>query len=262
MLDKGFSKSNAEFFSSLSMNAYLNISEFSDIYSDDYDIKFFNYGSTQCYALWDDNDLIYAFRGTELTKLSDIRTDIRFRKTEASEDSFGKVHRGFKDGLDLIWDDLLSHYDNYSPQVSRLLFKRKLSTKKNIFLTGHSLGAALATIAGGRLDDENIYGYTYGSPRVGNSKFRDSFRPKFFRFRNNNDIVTRQPPEMIGYTHVGHLNYFDRKGNHVYGFSRWYMFKQYVLGMLIGLKNFEIDSFWDHPSSKYYELCKKFNSKE
>jgi triacylglycerol lipase len=260
MIDSGFSKANAEFFSELAMNAYLGVSEFSDIYSDNYDIKFFDYGSTQCYALWDDNDLIYAFRGTEIAKLSDIKTDIRFRKTEASDESVGRVHRGFKDGLDLIWDDLLDHFENYSSKEG--LFHRKLSTKKNIFLTGHSLGAALATIAAGRFDDQNVVGYTYGSPRVGNSEFREAFRPKFYRFRNNNDIVTRQPPEFIGYTHVGHLNYFDRKGNHVHGFSRWYMFKQYVLGMLIGLKNFEIDSFWDHSSTKYYELCKKFNSKE
>ena len=175
MLDSGFSKANAEFFSELSMNAYLGVSEFSDIYSDNFDIKFFDSGSTQCYALWDDNDLIYAFRGTEPKKLSDIKTDIRFRKTEASEDSSGRVHRGFKDGLDLIWDDLLDHFE---------------------------------------------------------------------------------------YTHVGHLNYFDRKGNHVHGFSRWYMFKQYIIGMLVGLKNFEIDSFWDHSSVKYHKLCEKFNSRE
>jgi len=249
MLDSGFSKANAEFFSELSMNAYLGVSEFSDIYSDNFDIKFFDSGSTQCYALWDDSDLIYAFRGTEPKKLSDIKTDIRFRKTEASEDSSGRVHRGFKDGLDLIWDDLLDHFENYS-------------VSKNIFLTGHSLGAALATIAAGRLENENVVGYTYGSPRVGNSKFRESFQHQFYRFRNNNDIVTRQPPEIIGYTHVGHLNYFDRKGNHVHGFSRWYMFKQYIIGMLVGLKNFEIDSFWDHSSVKYHKLCQKFNSRE
>ena len=250
MLDPGFSKANAEFFSELSMNAYLEVMEFSDIYSEHFDIKFFNSGSTQCYALWDDNDLIYAFRGTEPKKLSDIKTDIRFRKTEASEDSSGRVHRGFKDGLDLIWDDFLDNFEKNSV------------SKKNVFLTGHSLGAALATIAAGRLGDENVVGYTYGSPRVGNSEFREAFRPKFYRFRNNNDIVTRQPPEFIGYTHVGHLNYFDRKGNHVHGFSRWYMFKQYVIGMLVGLKNFEIDSFWDHSSVKYHKLCKKFNSQE
>jgi triacylglycerol lipase len=260
MIDSGFSKSNAEFFSELSMNAYLGVSEFSDIYSEHFDIKFFNSGSTQCYALWDDNDLIYAFRGTEPKKLSDIKTDIRFRKIEASEDSSGRVHRGFKDGLDLIWDDFLDHFEKNSPMEG--MFHRKLNKKKNIFLTGHSLGAALATIAGGRLDDQNVVGYTYGSPRVGNSEFREAFRPKFYRFRNNNDIVTRQPPEFIGYTHVGHLNYFDRKGNHVHGFSRWYMFKQYLIGMLVGLKNFEIDSFWDHSSTKYHKLCKKFNSQE
>lgn len=255
MLDKEFSKSNAAFFSALSADAYLDVTGFSDIYSDDYDIKFFDVGGTQCYALWDDKDLIYAFRGTEPTQLSDIEADIKFRKVES--DSSGNVHRGFKGALDLIWDDLVIHYNDHI-SIRNVLTRNSV---RNVFLTGHSLGAALATLAGARLGDESTQGYTYGSPRVGDRKFREAFRPQFYRFRNNNDIVTRHPMELVGFTHVGHLNYFDHKGKHVHGFSRMYMFKQFILGMLGGLKRFEIDSFCDHSSGKYRKLCEDFKEK-
>jgi len=59
MLNREFSYKNATFFSGLSMNAYLDVADFSEIYSEKYDIKFFNNGSTQCYGLWDDEDIIF-----------------------------------------------------------------------------------------------------------------------------------------------------------------------------------------------------------
>lgn len=251
MLEREFSFENATFFSGLAMNSYLGVAEFSEIYSEDYDIKFFNKGSTQCYVLWDDKNLIYAFRGTEPTQFADIEADIKFLKTEA--DSEGRVHRGFKEALDLIWDDLVVHY-NSNITVSHILTKNSV---RNVYFTGHSLGAALATLAAARLGDDDSIGYTFGSPRVGNTNFKKAFRPQFYRFRNNNDIVTRHPMELVGFNHVGHLNYFDVDGNHSHGFSRWFMFRQFVFGMWRGIKKLEIDSFHDHSSVKYHELCEK-----
>ena len=242
MNNKGFSKVDALFFAKLSKDAYLSVSEFDDAYFEDYDIHFFDNKGSQCYALWDDTDLIYVFRGTEPTEFADIKADLRFHKVQS--DGIGKVHRGFKGALDVLWDDISYHH-------------KKHIEGRNLYLSGHSLGAALATIAASRIGDENTIGYTYGSPRVGNTTFKKAFTPKFFRFRNNNDIVTRNPFEFVGFDHVGHLNYFDNKGNHRHGFSRFYMFKQYMIGMIGGFLRFEIDSFRDHSSSKYQELCEK-----
>ncbi len=260
MLDKTFSKSNAEFFSELSMNAYLPVEEFVDIYVDKYDIKFFDNGSTQGYSLWDEKDLIYVFRGTEPTKLSDIEADIKFWKT--GSETVGKVHRGFKEALDLIWEELELHHDNNKLIPLHYGYKLLFSKQKlrNVFFTGHSLGAALATLAAARLGNELTQGYTYGSPRVGDKNFVMAFNPEFFRFRNNNDIVTRHPMELIGFKHIGLLNYFDNNGDHTYKFSRFFMFKQFVSGMFSGFFKLKIDSFSDHSSEKYNELCKKFNS--
>ncbi|PGM55117.1 lipase family protein [Bacillus sp. AFS053548] len=66
----------------------------------------------------------------------------------------------------------------------------KLSKKKSLFITGHNYGGALATLA--TLDlvvntkFENIFVYTYGSPRVGNPKFVFKFHQIV---RNSNRVV-------------------------------------------------------------------------
>jgi hypothetical protein len=244
MLNREFSYKNAMFFSGLSMNAYLNVVDFSEIYSEKYDIKFFNNGSTQCYGLWDDEDIIYVFRGTEPTQLSDIEADIKFRKVES--DSIGSVHRGFKGALDLIYDDLLQHYTDYSFDGDK---------PRNVYFTGHSLGAALCTLSASRFGGKDSIGYTFGSPRVGDSEFADSFTPTFYRFKNNCDIVTRHPLELVGFRHIGLLKYFDCNGRVVSGYSRMYLIGQYIWGMCGGLLQFEIDSFNDHSSVGYHECC-------
>ena len=69
-----------------------------------------------------------------------------------------------------------------------------------VWVTGHSLGAALATLATIRLTNDGIPVnglYTYGCPRVGEVKFRSLFEEnvtaRAYRLVNNNDIVARIP---------------------------------------------------------------------
>jgi triacylglycerol lipase len=243
MISRKFSLANGELFSRLSRDAYLKPSEFCNLYVN-HDIKFISHGTTQCYVLWDADDLIYVFRGTEPTKFEDIAADLKFFKTETDSGN-GKVHSGFKGALDLVWDDLVDQHD----------YIDKNHEIKNIYFTGHSLGAALATLAAARFNNEDSVVYTFGSPRVGNRKFRKSYKPTTYRFRNHNDIVTRHPLEIVGFTHVGDLKYFDGEGELKEGFSRVYMFYHWVVGMLTGFLKFEISSFKDHSSVKYNYLC-------
>ncbi len=78
-------------------------------------------------------------------------------------------------------------------------------------MTGHSLGAALATLAADRYG--NVQGlYTYGSQRVGDSDFQADFHVNTHRFVNNTDIVTRLPPAVL-YHHVGQMKYIDSEGH-------------------------------------------------
>lgn len=102
-------------------------------------------------------------------------------------------------------------------------FYNEEGKNRKLFISGHSLGAALATIAAARLAflDNHIHisaVYTIGSPRVFGTEVADIFdatvnhgtkmKDKYFRFRNNNDIVPRVPP--LPYKHVGREIYFDR----------------------------------------------------
>ena len=80
-----------------------------------------------------------------------------------------------------------------------------------------------------------------------------------YRFRNNNDIVTRVPPEWIGYTHKSdELFYFDVDGIPRRGFSRGFMFMQWLKGTYRGLMRDKTrDAFADHSMGDYYNLCKR-----
>jgi predicted lipase len=169
-------------------------------------VKFFESQSTQCYVANNDKFAIVAFRGSEIWKnredfdlnavVADLKTNIDIRLI--NWEPGGKVHRGFKKALDEVWLDLLPHI-------------RKLHGKGcKIWTTGHSLGAALATLFADRYG--HIQGvYTFGSPRVGNGDFKDQVNARIYRIVNNNDIVPRVPPRGV-YVHVGKLKFIDHDG--------------------------------------------------
>ena len=112
--------------------------------------------------------------------------------------------------------------------------KRWTSWQKPVWITGHSLGGALATVAAWRLLKlgVNVKGlYTFGSPRAGNHAFVHDLRVRAFdrgmkipkgegnlaRFVHHMDIVARVPP-IMGWTSViddSTMNPFLDKWDHV-----------------------------------------------
>jgi triacylglycerol lipase len=121
----------------------------------------------------------------------------------------GMVHRGFGEALDSVWPDI------------QAALARFTNTGQSLWFTGHSLGAALATLAVARClfqaPHTPVNGlYTYGSPRAGDFTFGRTFDQEFcdktFRFVNNCDLVTRVPPRCLEFSHVGQLLYFDGDG--------------------------------------------------
>ena len=85
-------------------------------------------------------------------------------------------------------------------------------------MTGHSLGAALATVAANLLCADQPGGlgirglYTYGSPRVGDNGFGRRITVPVYRFRNNTDLVTHVPLGLV-FHHVGRLQFIDSGGS-------------------------------------------------
>ena len=246
-----FDKETALFFAKLSKAAYYTPKAFIHfLRQEDIDpklnYKFIDLDSSQAYVLWDDENFIVAFRGTETQERKDILSDAKFWKKPAWEG--GKVHSGYKEYVDEIWAD-----------IKMLFFQHgtNLETKKTkkVYFTGHSLGGAAATIGAARLGTFVTGCFTYGSPRVGNRAFTKSIFCPVWRFRNKRDLVTRVPTLFMGFKHVGKFCYIDENGTLRIGavsFAR--LFKDSFKSMF----NFTIgDGVLDHSIGDY---CKHINS--
>ena len=160
-------------------------------------LQFFENSGTYCFVAANNRFAIIAFRGSEIWRreehfdaqriLADLKTNIDIRLSDWAEGE--RVHSGFKTALEKIWGEL-------GPEIE------KLQTQGlKIWLTGHSLGAALATLAADRLQD--VQGlYTFGSPRVGDKGFQDHFQVPAYRVVNGKDIVATVPGE-DPFRHIG-----------------------------------------------------------
>jgi Lipase (class 3) len=118
--------------------------------------------------------------------------------TQTSWSVGGEVHLGFAKAL-------LSVY----PWIQAWLLRAQPA---RLLVTGHSLGAALATLTATLTPSAELY--TIGSPRVGNDDFVKLLATRAVkRFVNCADFVTRVPPSpLLGYRHLPQEHYIDRHG--------------------------------------------------
>ncbi|KAL3620086.1 hypothetical protein CASFOL_034998 [Castilleja foliolosa] len=171
-------------------------------------------------AIWRDpkrNRLVIAFRGTEQTRWKDLRTDLMLVPAGLNPERIGgdfktevQVHSGFLSAYDSVRTRLISlikqaigHRDDDSLD---------LLPKWHIYVTGHSLGGALATLLALELSSSQLakHGaicvtmYNFGSPRVGNRIFAEVYNEKVkdsWRVVNHRDIIPTVP-RLMGYCHV------------------------------------------------------------
>jgi hypothetical protein len=165
-------------------------------------IKMFYSTATDTQAfLAESNDgyAVLAFRGTEVGKRQDLAIDARALKVSVLE---GRIHSGFR-----------LAYDSVAKEIERTVLKLP---DIPLYITGHSLGAALATVATQRLEHnlkirEMIAAcYTFGSPRVGDSHYDIEFKSPIYRVVNTTDVVTVIPLLAMGYIHIGDIRYLGR----------------------------------------------------
>ena len=148
-------------------------------------IKTFDNNGTQAILLENDTYIFLGFRGTEVTSIKDIKSDIN-AIIKACE-SGGKVHSGFDEA-----------YSQVAVDIQQFLGQEPFKDKP-LFITGHSLGGALATIAAKELTHEGGIAacYTFGSPRVGNVDWATGIKTPIYRVVNAVDPVTMMPPSGV-----------------------------------------------------------------
>jgi triacylglycerol lipase len=157
-------------------------------------VEFFDIDNAQAYLLkGSDGVHVLSFRGTEVTEPSDILADLKAGKN--IEAIGGKIHVGFKGEINKLW-----------PAI-----EKAVAGIDRLYITGHSLGAAMATIAAGRMHSKVMALITFGSPRVGNQEYVNCLTFAHFRVQNNCDDVTKVPFKLMGFAHHGthvYMNYY------------------------------------------------------
>ncbi len=126
------------------------------------------------------------FRGTQTATEWIHNLDIKMEPFKEAD--LGNIHEGFLKAYRNIRDGLLS-------EIS------KTDRSKKLYISGHSLGGALASLAAADIRKSNIRAvtaiYTFGSPRVGDRRFAQEFNNLFpnnsFRIANTSDVVTELP---------------------------------------------------------------------
>ncbi|MDD9980696.1 MAG: lipase family protein, partial [Gammaproteobacteria bacterium] len=136
--------------------------------------------------------LVLAFRGTE-KKISDWLTDARCVPTVEGK---SKVHSGFLEAFAVKEDaDGKTVKDAVEDILARDEAKDENGEPLPLFITGHSLGGALALLATKLVaPDVNGACYTFGGPRVGNYECFRFLKTPVYRIVNSSDIVPRVPP--------------------------------------------------------------------
>lgn len=204
---------------------------------------------TQCLVMGNASAVVVTFRGTEPGKLADWMSDLDANLVPGP---FGKVHDGFARALSHVWAELDACVAQFQDQG------------QSLWATGHSLGAALATLtcARWRKADKPVNGlYTFGAPRTGNRDFERAFNQDFgarnFRFVNNGDLVTRVPLREMGYSHAGQLVYFDDKGKLQTDPGWWSRFLNRVQAQIADLGRLGPAGINQHSMDRYAKLCEK-----
>ncbi|WP_437284527.1 lipase family protein [Sorangium sp. So ce406] len=180
--------------------------------------------------------LILCVKGTEPGNIFNWLTDASVASQRFH--ALGRVHGGFARNIGVMWDMIDRHFlaalrgENIHDVLPGNVDSPCTAVRSSadgepapespgkleaLYITGHSLGAAMAALAAARLFTDNKYSdirrllrgvYTFGQPMVGDAAFaaraEELLGDRFFRFVYANDIVPRLPPLSTGrFAHFG-----------------------------------------------------------
>lgn len=167
------------------------------------DAELISVSNTQVYVGETDGAIVIAFRGSESFMnldgfkdwlLTNARNFLIVPEGRAGTDFAAagvgaRFHSGFMGAIQDIWEPFFDRVDRlYS------------ASERPVWITGHSLGGALALLAGWRLERHFIPVTrlcTFGAPMIGNdaaaAAFNRTFSGKIFRYVDGGDLVPRLP---------------------------------------------------------------------
>ena len=220
--------------------------------------RFISRNDTEVFVATKGKDAVIAFRGTEPTHIVDIMADANAKKQDWV---FGRIHSGFAKALGYVWKDVYDICDELHTQGVKL------------FVTGHSLGAALAVLLAARFAfaDMPVELTTFGCPRVGDGRFAayvNEAVPGHERWVNNSDVVTRLPLSAnwitnavpfgwllpAGFKHSGRLRYITASGDIIDEPSKWRLSVDRLKGRWFAGRHFLTDGSRDHSVQNYVDL--------
>jgi hypothetical protein len=200
--------------------------ELASVGFDKYQIINWGQVGLQAYIAASPRAVVLAFRGS--TEAIDWLDDFNFPQVPGSEHGVtGKVHQGFAGALEPGW-----------AAISKIV-PAFVDRHQPVWVVGHSLGAALTTLAAVRLASEGVQlapVYTFAGPRVGDEVFAKAgmelLHGKLYRIVNEEDLVPRLPPSaaaapgaapivplagnaaaelfrQLDYLHVGQMYWFE-----------------------------------------------------
>ena len=176
--------------------------------------RLYSVGNTQVYVGQGESAIVVAFRGSQspdsldglkdwfLTNASDllILPEGRSGTDFVAAGVGARFHRGFLEALDAIWEPLFAAVD-----------EALTAKERPLWITGHSLGGALALLAAWRLHRNFLpvhQVYTYGAPMIGNAvaaeAFHVDFTDKIFRYVDEDDFVPLLPAFSLVANAYGH----------------------------------------------------------
>mmetsp|Transcript_21945 Transcript_21945/g.36292 ORF Transcript_21945/g.36292 Transcript_21945/m.36292 type:complete len:338 (+) Transcript_21945:76-1089(+) len=159
-------------------------------------------GSDDTQDLWDNLDTAFtSYSPPNTTMISGGKGSV------APDDAM--VHRGFYNKL---------FGNEYFMTITEQIFQHFIPNfpAYDLVLTGHSQGAAVATLYGAylaaRMPERQVSVLNFGSPRLSNAAWKDWIQEELtnlaiFRFVYEEDFVPRLPLYSADYRHVGHLLY-------------------------------------------------------
>jgi len=152
------------------------------------------------YVVSADDVTVIVFRGTDFNEFQDWFANIQRGATQTVH---GAVHSGFH-----------SAYQHLRDQIREIIGK---TVPKHLWITGHSLGGALALLCAndfveeGKLSIDGVM--TFGQPLMVDSQLagylNDKLASKYVRFVNREDIIARIDPSYVA---CGSLVWFKDEG--------------------------------------------------